>query len=79
MRHTKGHTGNRRSHHALKGPRLSLDKETNSYHLRHRVDMSTGMYRGKQVLETGRAVATASKAESKSAPAKSTNKNKKAE
>lgn len=53
MRHTKGHTGNRRSHHALKGPRLSLDKETNSYHLRHRVDMSTGMYRGKKVLAVG--------------------------
>lgn len=52
MRHTKGHTGNRRSHHALKGPRLSLDKETNSYHLRHRVDMSTGMYRGKKVFSS---------------------------
>lgn len=77
MRHTKGHTGNRRSHHALKGPRLSLDKETNSYHLRHRVDMSTGMYRGKQVLD--RAVAVTPKAESKSAPAKPAKKNKKAE
>ena len=39
MRHTKGHTGNRRSHHALKDIRLA-----------HRVDEVTGMYRGKQIF-----------------------------
>ncbi|MDZ7726366.1 MAG: 50S ribosomal protein L32 [Candidatus Campbellbacteria bacterium] len=52
MRHTKGHTGNRRAHHGLKEPRLTRDTETNSYHLRHRVDMKTGMYRGRKVFET---------------------------
>jgi large subunit ribosomal protein L32 len=51
MRHTKGHSGNRRSHHALKGPRISRDTKTNSFHLRHRVDLKTGMYRGKKILE----------------------------
>lgn len=51
MRHTKGHTGNRRSHHALKGPRISRDTTTDSFHLRHRVDMKTGMYRGKKIFE----------------------------
>jgi ribosomal protein L32 len=39
MRHTSGHTGNRRSHHALKDIRLG-----------HRVDEATGMYRGKQIF-----------------------------
>lgn len=78
MRHTKGHTGNRRSHHALKGPRLTLDKETNSYHLRHRVDMNTGMYRGKKVLGVSKATVTTTgaKAVAKKAPSK---KKKKAE
>jgi large subunit ribosomal protein L32 len=51
MRHTKGHSGNRRSHHALKGPRITRDTTTNSFHLRHRVDLKTGMYRGKKILE----------------------------
>ncbi len=50
MRHTRAHTGNRRSHHALKGKALTTDKETNSAHLRHRVDPETGIYRGKKVL-----------------------------
>jgi len=39
MRHTSGHTGNRRSHHALKDIRLG-----------HRVDETTGMYRGNQIF-----------------------------
>lgn len=39
MRHTSGHTGNRRSHHALKDIRLG-----------HRLDEATGMYRGNQIF-----------------------------
>lgn len=54
MRHTRGHTRNRRSHHALTSPRLSRDSQTGSFHLRHRVDMTTGMYRGRKVLEVTR-------------------------
>lgn len=50
MRHTKGHSANRRSHHTLKGARLSAD-EKGVAHLRHRVSEETGMYRGKQVID----------------------------
>lgn len=51
MRHTRSHTANRRSHHALKGTNLGIDKETGSVHMRHRVDMTTGKYRGRQVID----------------------------
>ncbi len=51
MRHTRAHTANRRSHHALKSVKLGVDKETGSVHLRHRVDLKTGLYRGKQVID----------------------------
>lgn len=51
MRHTRGHTGNRRSHHALSEIKTVTDKETGSVHLRHRVDMKTGMYKGKKVID----------------------------
>lgn len=51
MRHTRGHTNNRRSHHALKTPRLTVNEETGIVHLRHRVCMETGVYRGKQVID----------------------------
>lgn len=50
MRHTKGHKGNRRSHHSLKEARVSKDKETGGTHMRHRASLATGMYRGKKVL-----------------------------
>lgn len=53
MRSTRAHTGNRRSHHALKGNNNTIvtDTETKTQHLRHRVNMETGMYRGRQVLK----------------------------
>jgi ribosomal protein L32 len=51
MRHTHGHTKNRRSHHAIKGKNLGVDKETKAVHLRHRVDMKTGRYKGRQVID----------------------------
>ncbi len=51
MRHTRAHTANRRSHHKVKGAALSVDSKTGSTHLRHRVDMTTGMYRGKKVID----------------------------
>ncbi len=49
MRHTKGHTGNRRSHHALKNQNIVKDKESGNLRLPHRLDEATGMYRGKQI------------------------------
>ncbi len=50
MRHTKGHTGNRRSHHALFELNIVKDKESGNLRLPHRVDELTGMYRGKQIF-----------------------------
>lgn len=50
MRHTRSHTNNRRSHHALEKPALA--KETSgSVHLRHRLNPKTGTYRGRKVLD----------------------------
>lgn len=71
MRHTKGHTANRRSHHALTKPGVATDKETGSVHLRHRVDMKTGMYRGTQVISRGTKAAPAKKTAAKKKAAKS--------
>ncbi len=51
MRHTRGHTGNRRSHHALKTRVIVADKETGNLRLPHRLDETTGMYKGKQIAE----------------------------
>lgn len=50
MRHTRGHTGNRRSHHALKDMNIVKDKESGALRLPHRVDETTGSYRGKQIF-----------------------------
>lgn len=50
MRHTSGHTGNRRSHHALKQTNSVKDKESGNLRLPHRLDEATGMYRGKQIF-----------------------------
>ena len=50
MRHTSGHTRNRRSHHALKNKNIVKDKESGALRLPHRLDESTGMYRGKQIV-----------------------------
>lgn len=49
MRHTRGHTNNRRSHHALSATVTVKDKESGNTRLPHRLDEATGMYRGKQI------------------------------
>ncbi len=48
MRHTRAHTANRRSHHALKAPALTTDT-TGTVHLRHRASID-GVYKGRQVI-----------------------------
>lgn len=50
MRHTSSHTRNRRSHHALKADSIVTDKESGALRLPHRLDETTGMYRGKQII-----------------------------
>lgn len=50
MRHTRAHTKNRRSHHALSEPSISINKE-DGINQRHRVSPVTGKYKGTQVLE----------------------------
>lgn len=63
MRHTRSHTGNRRSHHALRANTIVTDTETKTQHLRHRASLETGMYRGRQVLDvTKKAIKNAKKA-----------------
>ena len=51
MRHTKGHTGNRRAHHKIAAPRLSFDKDSQTHHVRHRMCEETGMYRGVVIVD----------------------------
>lgn len=50
MRHTRGHTRNRRSHHALAKPALSKD-ESGNFHLRHRMANVSGTYRGRKIVD----------------------------
>lgn len=41
----------RRSHHALKVPAYIEDQESGELRRPHHIDLKTGMYRGRQVLE----------------------------
>lgn len=43
--------GMRRAHDRLKGESYVEDKETGELHRPHHIDLKTGMYRGKQVIE----------------------------
>lgn len=51
MRHTRAHTANRRSHHALKSMAIVVDKATGVPHLRHRVSLISGKYKDRQVID----------------------------
>lgn len=50
MRHTRAHTANRRSHHALKSAAISSCSNCGQSHVRHTVCIKCGYYRGKQVI-----------------------------
>ncbi len=41
----------RRSHHALKGSAFVEDKTSGELRRPHHIDLATGMYRGRQILE----------------------------
>ncbi len=51
MRHTRAHSANRRSHHALNGAAITTDTNTGAVHLRHRASLTTGQYRGRKVID----------------------------
>lgn len=51
MRHTKSHTANRRSHHALAITGFSGCENCKALKRRHTVCSSCGFYRGKKVLD----------------------------
>ena len=51
MRHTKGHTRNRRAHHSLDESRLSKCQNCGKDHLRHRVCNHCGQYKGKEYID----------------------------
>jgi ribosomal protein L32 len=65
MRHTRAHTGNRRSHHALKANTIVTDTESKVPHLRHRASLETGTYRGRQVIDVVKEAAKKAKKSSK--------------
>ncbi len=60
MRHTRGHTGNRRSHHALKGSTLAKC-ECGHIRVSHRACAHCGRYRGRVVIDTAKKAAKAAK------------------
>lgn len=51
MRHTRGHTANRRSHHALKAVALSDCAHCGAKHRPHHMCLECGYYNGKQVVD----------------------------
>ncbi len=51
MRHTRGHTANRRSHHALKTPTLSACQNCGAKHRPHHMCLDCGFYNGKMVVD----------------------------
>ncbi|MBI4692061.1 MAG: 50S ribosomal protein L32 [Candidatus Terrybacteria bacterium] len=51
MRHTRAHTRNRRSHHALKGAKLLKCKKCSEPVLPHIVCANCGTYKGREIID----------------------------
>jgi large subunit ribosomal protein L32 len=51
MRHTRAHTGNRRSHHALEAATLSVCSNCEAKHRPHHMCLECGFYKGRQVID----------------------------
>ena len=48
---TKSRAGKRRSHHSLTPKNIVEDKKSGEYRLSHHLDLKTGFYKGRQVLD----------------------------
>jgi len=51
MRHTRSHTANRRSHHALAGLRMAKCEKCGQQKLAHTMCKSCGTYKGRVVVD----------------------------
>ncbi|MBP9771963.1 MAG: 50S ribosomal protein L32 [Candidatus Pacebacteria bacterium] len=51
MRHTRGHTANRRSHHALTEGRYSTCPTCKAQHVRHQMCPKCGTYKSRTVID----------------------------
>ena len=51
MRHTRAHTANRRSHHALKAATLAVCSNCGAEHRPHHMCLQCGFYKGRQVMD----------------------------
>ncbi|MBA3334951.1 MAG: 50S ribosomal protein L32 [Acidobacteria bacterium] len=50
-RHSKSRKNMRRAHDALKLPQYFLDKDTGEALKPHRINPTTGMYKGRQIID----------------------------
>jgi large subunit ribosomal protein L32 len=48
---SRSRRGHRRSHHALEQPTYVEDKTSGELRRPHHIDLATGIYRGRQILE----------------------------
>ena len=51
MRHTRSHTANRRSHHALKASAFSVCQNCEAKHRPHHMCLECGHYKGRMVVD----------------------------
>ena len=51
MRHTRAHTANRRSHHALNTPSLATCSNCSAKHRPHHMCLECGHYKGRMVVD----------------------------
>ena len=51
MRHTRAHTANRRSHHALEAPTLATCSNCGAKHRPHHACLECGFYKGRMIVD----------------------------